>query len=179
MYYIIYKTTNIVTNKFYIGAHKTDDLADGYLGSGLYIKRAIEKYGCDQFVREILEMCTSEQEMYDREREIVNEALLQHPDTYNLAVGGHGGPKKNSWARIDPEAQRAHARRAAQQSLAVRHLRDDTYRTRISESLKAHFRTHGSPNVGKVRERVACPYCGKEGAANTMKRWHFDNCKKL
>lgn len=27
------------------------------------------------------------------------------------------------------------------------------------------------------RKRVKCPYCDKEGAVNTMTRWHFDNCK--
>jgi len=31
----------------------------------------------------------------------------------------------------------------------------------------------------KMRERIACPYCEKSGAKTIMKRWYFDNCKKI
>lgn len=32
---------------------------------------------------------------------------------------------------------------------------------------------------GKTHPVVMCPHCNKEGGANLMKRWHFDNCKKI
>jgi hypothetical protein len=41
-YYIVYKITNLLNNKYYIGVHSTDDLNDGYLGSGRQIKEAIK-----------------------------------------------------------------------------------------------------------------------------------------
>ena len=49
----VYKWTNKVNNKWYIGSHKglTDD---GYIGSGVGLIHAIEKWGIDNFVREIL-----------------------------------------------------------------------------------------------------------------------------
>jgi hypothetical protein len=91
MYYIIYKTTNTVNGKVYIGKHKTKDLNDGYLGSGKLLCRAIEKYGIDNFAREIVHLCKTEDNMNAKEREIVTEDFCLREDTYNLCVGGHGG----------------------------------------------------------------------------------------
>ena len=62
-HYLVYKTTNLVNGKIYIGQHQTYDLNDGYLGSGILLRRAIEKYGEENFKREILFECSSVEEM--------------------------------------------------------------------------------------------------------------------
>ncbi len=88
MFYTIYKTTNLVNGKFYVGKHKTKNLNDGYLGSGKMLKRAISKYGIDKFHKEILHVCKDEAHMNLLER------ILVVPDTetnYNLCEGGKGG----------------------------------------------------------------------------------------
>ena len=87
MFYIIYKVTNLVNNKYYIGKHQTTNLDDGYMGSGKLLKSAIKKYGIENFKKEILCMCSSEQEMNDKERELV----VLNENTYNLCPGGQGG----------------------------------------------------------------------------------------
>lgn len=88
MFFVIYKITNLITNKFYIGKHQTKNLNDNYFGSGILLKRAIEKYGIDNFTKEILEV-------YDQEWKMnLAERILIVPDieiSYNLCEGGKGG----------------------------------------------------------------------------------------
>jgi len=91
MHYLIYKITNTINNMIYVGAHATENINDYYFGSGKYIRRAIKKYGRKNFVKEILFECNSEQEMYLKEAEIVNNDFVKRKDTYNLTQGGSGG----------------------------------------------------------------------------------------
>jgi len=89
-YYTIYKTTNLINNKFYIGLHATDNLNDGYLGSGIFLKKAIKKYGKENFKKEILHILNTKKEMISKEKEIVNEEFVKRNDTYNMTKGGYG-----------------------------------------------------------------------------------------
>ena len=91
MYYTVYKTTNRINGKFYIGSHKTKNPNDAYLGSGKYLKYAIEKYGRDNFVKEVLFVFDNPTEMYAKEAEIVNVEFIAEANTYNLKQGGFGG----------------------------------------------------------------------------------------
>lgn len=91
MFYYIYKITNKINGKIYIGVHKTPDLDDGYMGSGVALNSAIEKYGMENFEKSILQFFDSSGEMYAKEKELVNEKFVQREDTYNLMIGGHGG----------------------------------------------------------------------------------------
>ena len=91
MHYIVYQTTNLINGMTYIGSHQTEDLTDGYIGSGKHLKRAIKKYGNENFKSEILYSFSSKEEMFNKERELVNESFVKDPMTYNLKVGGSGG----------------------------------------------------------------------------------------
>jgi group I intron endonuclease len=90
-YYYIYKTTNLINGKYYYGMHSTDNLSDGYLGSGTKLKRSINKHGKENFKTEILEFLPNKIELIKREKEIINENVLNDPNSMNLQPGGGGG----------------------------------------------------------------------------------------
>jgi len=90
-YHFIYKTTNTLTGKYYIGMHSTDNLNDGYIGSGKRLRYSIKKYGKKIHKREILEFCLDRQELKEREEEIVNLDEIAKQDCMNLKQGGYGG----------------------------------------------------------------------------------------
>ena len=90
----LYKTTNLKNNKFYIGVKSSyDPNNDRYLGSGFLLKKAIKKYGKENFKKEILEYFNNQEDKFKREAEIVNEQLINDPNCYNITLGGRGAKK--------------------------------------------------------------------------------------
>lgn len=95
MFHFLYKTTNTLNGKIYIGAHSTQDLNDGYLGSGKQILDAIKKNGRHVFMREILEIFETREHAFLREAEIVNEEFIKSDMNYNMCPGGLGSTIKS------------------------------------------------------------------------------------
>ena len=89
-YHLIYKIVNTVNRKIYVGKHSTKDPYDDYMGSGIAIISAIEKYGIENFSKEILFCFTNEKDAFLKESEIVDENFVKRSDTYNMMCGGEG-----------------------------------------------------------------------------------------
>jgi len=89
--YYLYQIKNNLNNKIYVGVHRTTNIDDGYMGSGKIISNAVKKYGVDNFTKTILEYFDTAEEMFAREKEVVNPEFLIREDTYNLRRGGFGG----------------------------------------------------------------------------------------
>lgn len=90
-YHYIYKVVCVINQKFYIGMHSTNNLEDGYRGSGKRLWYSIRKYGWENHTFDILEFLSNRKCLKERERIIVNEEMLDNPNCLNLKIGGDGG----------------------------------------------------------------------------------------
>jgi hypothetical protein len=70
--------------------HSTDNIDDGYVGSGLRLWRSIKKHGKENHKVEILEYLPTRHALALREEELVNKVLLKDPLCMNLITGGRG-----------------------------------------------------------------------------------------
>lgn len=104
---IIYKTTNLINSKIYVGKTLTDD--PGYYGSGIKITKAIKKYGKENFVREILEECT-DNKLDEREIYWIDKLQACNDDIgYNISSGGTGG--NHYWKTLDQDGYEEQCRK--------------------------------------------------------------------
>lgn len=101
-FHYIYRITNKLNGKFYIGMHSTDDLEDGYFGSGKYLWYSINKYGKEVHEMEILEHYFSREDLAAREKELVNKELLQNEMCVNIRLGGDGG---GGWDHVNADSE--------------------------------------------------------------------------
>lgn len=91
-YGYIYKTTNLVNNKIYIGQHRGAYLDENYLGSGKLLAAAINKYGKESFKCELLELCADKMALDQKEKEYIKKYNSQNNEIgYNISEGGQGG----------------------------------------------------------------------------------------
>lgn|SRR5579859_53241 len=144
MFYYLYKITNNVNGKIYVGYHKTSNIDDGYMGSGKIIKHAIKKHGLDNFTKVILEYFENAEAMYAREKEIVDDDFLARPDVYNLRRGGNGGFDHINKNRTAEEWSRLGKLRRAKSKGNTGKIFSVEWKANISKSLK------GSDNSAAV-----------------------------
>lgn len=92
---IIYQTTNLINGKYYVGKHETNNLNDGYVGSGNSLIAAIKKYSKENFETKILASFETKEEMEAIEELVVDEFMVEDNNCYNIAIGGQGGNTNN------------------------------------------------------------------------------------
>lgn len=189
MYYLIYKITNQVNGKFYIGAHQTLDPADGYMGSSRLVRAAIKKYGLKNFKKQILSNVDTIEEMYELEAWYLDLDMVNRKDCYNIKIGGRGGHGIGS--RHSEETKRK-----ISETRKIRGIPSSRKGATLSDETKAKLRAAklGKPrgvvstetrkklreiakSSGPTSKRGICPHCNKEGQLFSMKRWHFDKCR--
>lgn len=105
MKYYIYKITNKLNGKSYVGQHKVPEKSEPfrrYLGKGIAIKEAIKKYGKENFDKVILENIDDDEQhllVSEREKFWIKKENTMYPNGYNISPGGEGGCTKESAAK--------------------------------------------------------------------------------
>lgn len=134
-FYGIYKITNLLNGKMYIGQHTTENLDDGYMGSGRIIKYAITKYGKENFRKEWLMFCEDKEELNYMERVYVDQTWVDRADTYNLQTGGDH--------RVLSEESRRKMGEGVSRALKGRKLSEE-HKRNLSASLKGWHQSEES-----------------------------------
>lgn len=90
-YHYFYKIENLIDGKFYYGIHSTDNLEDGYMGSGCRLKKAMKIFGKENFKKEIIKYFETREKASEYEALMVTENLVRNEECYNIKCGGDYG----------------------------------------------------------------------------------------
>ncbi len=160
---IVYKTTNLINGKIYIGQDRNNN--PSYLGSGKKLKRAITKYGRDNFVKETLETCTSEEELNDREVYWISTFNSQSRATgYNISAGGKEGDRSVGHKVFQKGLYQHWLKKYGKEEADKKW---EEKRLRLSETIKRV----GSPLTNKGRYQLWLEKFGKDEADARLENW--------
>ncbi|GJQ43816.1 MAG: hypothetical protein JETCAE03_33140 [Ignavibacteriaceae bacterium] len=194
----IYKITNTISGKFYIGLDTKS--RKEYLGSGIYIKRAIDKYGIENFKKEILEECETKEELCEREKFWIKKLNSKVPNGYNIADGGHGNNGKIFKGKNNPMYKKSllsvwikkYGLKKALEKERERNKKHGKHQKNKEECKYCHkimnvgnlneyhndnCKLAPNPKIRKQREKIKCKYCERLISINLFDRWHNENCK--
>lgn len=173
--YLYIKTHNQTGLKYF---GKTTHNPQSYRGSGKVWVEHLKEFGNDVST-EVLGEFTN--------REHCAEIARKFSADNNIAESAE-------WANLIPETLGGWNTNAHKGKETMYARYGDDYYKRIggikgthglSEETKKKLSEHpncsagGKKNTGKIREKIKCPHCSKEGARNVMFRWHFENCKMV
>lgn len=200
----VYKWTNQIDGKWYIGSRKgTTD--DGYRHSSKILAAAEKKYGIENFTREILfegdyvkdKIRSVKEAEYLREEDAANNPMsynqtnITGPDCFSeksrqKMSKAHIGKKHSIESNIKRAASMIGKNKGRKlgPSWNTGLILSDEHKRNLSVShtgkklSESHKNNIGSSLRGIVKSKIICPHCNLSGGIGAMKRWHFENCPK-
>ena len=171
--FIVYKITNLLNSKHYIGVHKTTNPNDNYMGSGTAIKSAIRKHGIENFEKQVLAEFDNKEDAYELEYLLTDDYTSSA--TYNMKRGGIGGwsdsARESAKRSVNLEACSKGGKIASELKLGIfspeneeKRLtnsslggknntgksKSEEHRTKLSESLKGKSKTYPKNRKSRV-----------------------------
>ena len=169
MYGYIYKTTNLLNGKIYIGQHKANLFDTTYYGSGKYLLNAIKHYGIKNFKCELIEWCETQSITNSKERYWINYYQSRNRNIgYNITEGGEGWKgghhSKQSKLKISKSKTGVSPNRE--------YITTDETKLKISDTLKEYYKSHNNPRKGatlseNTKQKLRNANLGKKLSAET------------
>ena len=195
-YGYVYKITNCINGKIYVGIHKHcgPEIDFRYWAGGIMINRALEKYGKNNFQRDIIEWCYSKEELNNKEEYWIKKLDCCNPEVgYNIAAGGsHNGGNQFGHKTAEQTRQKislANKGRKvsieARRNLSISHTGLKQSKETIAKRLE---KTRGRTRTAEQRERMSqgcktrvyvniCQKCGKEFRASINTQKYCVDCR--
>jgi len=174
---VIYLTTNLINGKKYIGMDINND--SNYLGSGINIKKAIKKYGKENFKKEILEICENKEELIIKEKKWINHFdVANSKNFYNVHEGGIGGDIKKF---MDDEKIEKWKKNISESKKGINKGKPLSEKNKkgISEGLKKYYENGGkAPFEGKNRNEETKLKISQSNKGKKFSDEHIENLKK-
>ena len=160
----VYKITNKINEKVYIGKYEgTDEKFENYMGSGLLINRAYEKYGIENFEKEIIERCDNRDTLAERERYWISKYNSQALSIgYNIMSGGDGGDTLTNHPDIDLIKEKISTKGKGREF-------SEEHRKKLSEAGKG--RKHTEESLNKMKGRPKSEEHKKKLAQGAKEQW--------
>ena len=157
----LYKTTCQITGRYYIGMHSTRNLEDGYMGSGLRLRRSIRKYGINNHSKEILEFFETRELLFEAEEMAITLDMILDDNCMNLTGGGKGGFDKINMNGLNNLVNQCSlAGKAAQNKIAANPMLKQKMFEAHSKSMKKNH------EEGKIKYDT---FTGKKHSEETKK----------
>lgn len=173
-FYLVYKTTHNPTGKFYIGRHSTNKIDDDYLGSGVKITRMINKYGKEQFTKEIIKICESPNEMIELEVEEIRK-VFDNQLCLNLMIGD---PRFTGGIEFSEETKQkmSVSKKKTHNTPEVRERLSEAQKRR-SEEIKAHnTRIHKGKTISdEMKQKQSLALSGEKNPRAKEWKIYFEN----
>jgi len=187
----LYKTTCLVTGRYYIGMHSTNNLEDGYMGSGKRLRYSLRKHGVDNHKKEILEFFENRQLLIEAEKKAIRPDMIIDNNCMNIMSGGTGGFISEEQQRYrsecggkanverlknDREYYNSFIKRSSDKLVESHKLGKINYNTfegkKHTEETKNKMKK--SKNVGKTNSQYGTCWVTKNGLNKKIKKEDFD-----
>lgn len=182
-YNYVYKITNLVNGKIYIGKHSTDDVNDGYMGSGVVLRQAYKKYGLECFTKEVIDYYNNTIELNQGEIYWIAQFNSTNSEIgYNLTYGGDGGtPTEETRRKVSHTLKGRHHTEETRQKISAANKGksspnkgktfSEEYRRKLSESHKGQpgFWT-GKPLSEETKQKISAANKGRQRSEETKQK---------
>lgn len=169
--YITYGIENLITGEIYYGSHKTDNIDDGYMGSGVLIKRSIDNYGADNHRKINIAIFDNRKDSVELEHSLIKERKGLGLPSLNASDGGASFDYINENLSLDRSSFAKLASHEWQKALS------ESYEKTYMKSAKV-CKNCGAPLPYEKRRNVFCNQSCAATYNNKLKREKDDTNTK-